>query len=99
MSAPPLIAALACLLVPGLSFGQTSSPTAPVSNAITAPAQKAIGIPSARKRSEALIVLNARGAQLAGTALTLEGVAPSAILFTSRPARAAGHMLTTELVR
>ena len=92
-----LIVALACFLAPGLSLAQTSTPI-PGPNAITAPAQKAIGIPSARKRSEALIVLNARGAQLAGNALTLDGVAPSAILFASRPARAAGHMLTAELV-
>src|SRR6185295_9867920 len=42
--------------------------------------------------------LNARGAQLAGGTLTLENVAPSAILFTSRPARGAGHVLTAELV-
>lgn len=95
---PRLLVALACLLAPGLPLAQTSPPIPPAPNAITAPAQKAIGIPSARKRSEALIVLNARGAQLAGNALTLDGVAPSAILFASRPARAAGHMLTAELV-
>jgi hypothetical protein len=89
---------LACLLTPGLSLAQTPPPVQPASNAITAPAQKTIGMPSARKQSEALIVLNARGAKLAGATLTLEGVAPSAILFASRPARGAGHMLTAELV-
>ncbi|WP_428667172.1 hypothetical protein [Reyranella sp.] len=98
MSAPRLIAALACFLTPALSLAQTPPPIPPAPNAITAPAQKTIGVPSARKRSEALIVLNARGAQLAGAALTLEGVAPSAILFTSRPVRGAGHMQTAELV-
>ena len=98
MSAPRLIAALACFLAPALSLAQTPPPIPPAPNAITAPAQKTIGVPSARKRSESLIVLNARGAQLAGGTLTLENVAPSAILFTSRPARGAGQILTPELV-
>ena len=98
MSASRFIAALACFLTPGLSLAQTPPPTPPAPNAITAPAQKTIGVPSARKRSEALIVLNARDARLAGATLTLDGVAPSAILFASRPVRSAGHMLTTELV-
>jgi len=98
MSAPRFLTALACFLAPALSLAQTPPPIPPAPNAITAPAQKTIGIPSARKRSESLIVLNARGAQLAGGTLTLENVAPSAILFTSRPARGAGHMLTAELV-
>jgi len=98
MSASRFFAALACFLTPGLSLAQTPPPTPPAPNAITAPAQKTIGVPSARKRSEALIVLNARDARLAGATLTLDGVAPSAILFASRPVRSAGHMLTTELV-
>jgi len=99
MSAPRFVAtALACLLAPGLSLAQTPPPVPTAPNAITAPAQKTIGMPSARKRSESLIVLNARGAQLAGGTLTLDNVAPSAILFTSRPVRGAGHMLTPELV-
>jgi hypothetical protein len=95
MSALRLAGLVACLLAPGLSFAQ--APTAPP-NAITNPAQKTIGVPQARKHSEALIVLNARGAKLAGATLGLEGVAPSAILFASRPVRAAGHMLTSEMV-
>jgi hypothetical protein len=99
MSAPRLlVAALACLVVPGLSLAQTPPPVPAPPNAITAPAHKTIGVPQARKRSDALIVLNARGARLASTTLTLDGVAPSAILFATRPARGAGHMLTPELV-
>ena len=95
MSALRLAGFVACLLAPGLSFAQ--APAAPP-NAITQPAQKTIGVPQARKHSEALIVLNARGAKLAGPSLSLEGVAPSAILFASRPVRAAGHLQTTEMV-
>jgi len=98
MSSPRLVAALACFLAPGLSFAQTPPAIPRAPDAITAPAHKTIGVPSARKRSEALIVLNAHDARLAGTTLTLEGVASSAILFTSRPARGAGHMPTAELV-
>jgi hypothetical protein len=99
MSASRLLAAaLAWISVPGLCLAQTPPPMPAAPNAITAPAHKTIGTPSARKRSEALIVLNARGARLASATLTLEGVAPSAILFASRPARGAGHMHTAELV-
>ncbi len=98
MSSTRLAAVLACLLVPGLSSAQTPPPIPPAPNAVTAPAQKTIGVPSTRKRSEALIVLNARGAKLDGATLALDGVAPSAILFASRPTRAAGHMQTAELV-
>jgi hypothetical protein len=90
-----LLAAL--FLAPGPAFAQSmTAPAAP--NAITAPAQKTIGTPSARKGSAALIVINARGAKLAGQKLTLEGVSPSAILFATRPARSVGHMVTPEMV-
>jgi hypothetical protein len=93
-----LTVAFACFFLPALSLAQAPAPVPAVPNAITAPAHKTIGVPAARKHSEALIVLNARSARLAGPMLTLDGVAPSAILFASRPARSAGHMLTPELV-
>ncbi|MFI4998504.1 MAG: hypothetical protein ACHQK9_01390 [Reyranellales bacterium] len=96
MSTARISALVATLLLPHLALAQAPAATPP--NAITAPAQKTIGTPSARKYSEALIVLNARNATLAGQTLTLEGVAPSAILFASRPVRSAGHMLTGELL-
>ncbi|CAN5153872.1 hypothetical protein BH10PSE6_BH10PSE6_43250 [soil metagenome] len=99
MSAPRLLAAtIASFLLPALSLAQTPPPVPAAPNAITAPAHKTIGVPQGRKHSEALIVLNARGARLAGPTLTLDGISPSAILFASRPARGAGHMLTPELV-
>jgi len=62
------------------------------------PLQKTIGqdkpeiVPS-------LIVMNARGATLQGGKLTLTGVAPNAIVFADRPVRAAGHSLTTDLLK
>jgi hypothetical protein len=88
---------LAPALTSGLAFAQTlTAPPAP--NAITAPAQKTIGVPSARQHSSALIVLNARGAKLDGQKLVLDGVLPSATLFTSRPVRSVGHMVTPDMV-
>ena len=91
-----LLAAL--ILAPGLAFAQTlTAPPAP--NAITAPAQKTIGVPAARQHSQALIVLNARGAKLDGQKLVLDGVLPSATLFTSRPVRSVGHMVTPDMVK
>ena len=45
-----------------------------------------------------MIVLNAKGAKLAGRTLTLDGVSPNAIVFADRPIRAAGHALTAHLL-
>jgi hypothetical protein len=89
---------LAGLLLPSLAFAQAPAPVPVPPNAITAPAQKTIGTPSARKRSEALIVLNAKGAALSGNTFVLSGVSPSAILFASRPVRGAGHMSLPDLM-
>lgn len=90
-----LLAAL--LLAPTLAFGQSPPATNAVSNAIAAPAQKRIGVPSQRQYSTALIVLNAAGARLDGAKLVLDGVMPSATLFTSRPVRTVGHMVTPDM--
>lgn len=99
MNAPQRGSLLAALIfAPGLAFAQTlTAPPAP--NAITAPAQKTIGVPAARQHSQALIVLNARGAKLDGQKLVLDGVLPSATLFTSRPVRSVGHMVTPDMVK
>ncbi|MBB4184155.1 hypothetical protein GGE07_000768 [Sinorhizobium terangae] len=61
------------------------------------PLQKTIG----QARTEvvpSLIVLNARGANLADKTLTLTGVAANSILFADRPVRAAGHAPTKQLI-
>ena len=66
-------------------------------DAISAPAQKAIG----KAKTEivpSLIVMNARGASLEGETLTLNGVASNSIVFADRPVRSAGHALTTHLL-
>jgi len=83
------LAIIASLLsVPQLAHAQ---------DAISAPAQKAIG----KAKTEivpSLIVMNARGASLEGETLTLNGVASNSIVFADRPVRSAGHALTTHLL-
>lgn len=90
-----LVAAL--LLAPALAFAQTSPAPAAPPNAITHPAHKTIGKPAKRQYSTALIVINARGAKLDGQKLVLDGVLPTATLFTSRPKRSVGHMVTPDM--
>jgi len=78
--------------------------TAPLSaGAHTVPTHKPlkqIGVPESERTETvpSLIVLNARGATLNGTTLTLLGVASNAIIFADRPVRAAGHALTAHLL-
>lgn len=66
-------------------------------DAISAPATKSIG--AAKPKIEpALIVLNSKGASLAGNKLVLSGVSPNSIMFADRPVRAAGHVATSHLM-
>ena len=74
--------------------GLTFAPPAFAQEA-NAPAQKST---TKSEMVPSLIVVNAQGASLQGETLTLNGVAPSAIVFADRPVRAAGHMLTTHLL-
>jgi hypothetical protein len=87
-----ILAVAAALCGPGSAIAQTAS---------TASSMKTIGTPTAAAKSEvvpSLIVLNSRGATLQGDALTLTGVTPNSILFADRPVRAAGHVLTANLI-
>ncbi len=84
-----LILALAAVL--GLSAGAAAQTPGP------SPA-KTIGKPQAPQIVPSMIVLNAKGAKLAGSTLTLDGVSPNAIVFADRPVRAAGHALTAHLL-
>jgi hypothetical protein len=80
----------------GSVFAQGSA-TAPPNT----PTEKTIGMPSkpdSAKTEPSLIVMNAVGAALDNNKLTLTGIAPSAIIFADRPARAAGHALTVHLL-
>ncbi|MFG1348256.1 hypothetical protein [Xanthobacter autotrophicus] len=55
------------------------------------PLQKAIGVPHADRPIPSLAVINAAGAKLEGSKLTLTGVSTNTIVFADRPVRAAGH--------
>ncbi|BCH24023.1 hypothetical protein MesoLjLc_36910 [Mesorhizobium sp. L-8-10] len=85
---------LAVTAVAGIAL---SGGTALAQDAISAPATKSIG--AAKPKIEpALIVLNSKGASLAGGKLVLSGVSPNSIMFADRPVRAAGHVLTAHLL-
>jgi len=91
--ASALVVALGMLCLPGLAVA--------ADDAIKAPAQKTIGQTTGPNKTEiepSLIVMNSRGASLAGTTLTLTGISPNSIIFADRPVRAAGHALTAHLL-
>src|SRR5476649_2849138 len=85
------------VMAPALTSAQTATPS-PAPKAASAAPMKTIGVPSKRKGSESLIVLNSNGARLSGQTLVLEGTSRSAILFNDRPARGAGHIDLREVV-
>ena len=80
-------------IITGLMFGNHLA----VAEETNTPAQKTISV-AKTEMVPSLIVMSAQGASLQGETLTLEGVAPSSIVFADRPVRAAGHMLTTHLL-
>jgi hypothetical protein len=84
-----LFAAATFLSLPGLAAAQTTTPPQPT---------KTVGKPQQPQLVPSMIVLNARGAKLAGQKLVLEGIAANAIVFADRPVRAAGHALTAHLL-
>ena len=92
-----LLAATALLGLAGPAGAQTAAApqAAPPS---TSQAPKTIGTPRQPHLVPSMIVLNARGAKLAGQKLTLEGVSPNAIVFADRPVRSAGHAMTAHLL-
>ncbi len=83
---------VAAFLAAAPGFAQ-SEPAAPPHH----PLEKTIG----QARPEvvpSLIVMNAGGAVLDGTTLTLRNIAGNSIVFADRPVRAAGHALTSTLL-
>jgi len=88
-----LAVAGASLVIAGATFAQTASPPAHV------PLQKKIGAPTTQHEVvPSLFVLNSKGATLQNGKLVLTGVSPNAIVFADRPARSAGHDLTSRIV-
>jgi hypothetical protein len=86
------VALVAFLYCPQSSFAQSATNMPP-----HVPLQKTIGqakpevVPS-------LIVFNARGADLQGDKLVLNGISQNTIIFADRPVRAAGHDLTKHVI-
>ena len=86
-----LMTIAAVLCVPALALAQAPTTTATTAEPPGKSAVKADMVPS-------LFVLNARGASLQGSTLTLNGISPNSIVFADRPLRAAGHLLTEHLL-
>lgn len=80
------------LLAGGNAFAQETAKKPHV------PLEKTIGQVSQPGPVTSLAVLNADGARLEGNQLVLTGVTKSAILFSDRPVRAAGHVSTEEFI-
>jgi hypothetical protein len=82
------------VLTVGLAVLESGAPAA--AQVIDAPAKNPMGAKTEMVPS--LIVMSAQGATLKGETLTLNGLAPTTIVFADRPVRAAGHMLTSHLI-
>jgi hypothetical protein len=80
------------LLAPGVALSQDAASKPHV------PLEKSIGQTTPTGPVPSLAVLNAAGAKLEGGKLTLTGVSPSSIVFSDRPVRAAGHVMTAQFI-
>src|SRR5271169_1840290 len=85
-----ILAAAAFIAAPAIALAQ---------DAITAPAQKTIGVAAGNAMIPPLAVINSRGASLQGATLTMTGVGANSIVFADRPFRAAGHVLTKHFLK
>lgn len=83
-----LVSIAALLLAPGFALAQTANTSTAPKTADTAKAAKV----------SSLLVVNSRGAKLEGDTLTLEGVSPNTIIFSDRPVRKAGHVMTSKML-
>jgi len=92
-----MITAASLLGAAGLAVAQSPAAAPPQG------APKAIGQTTGQAQIEqkpvpSLIVLNSRSATLEGGKLALVGISPNSIVFADRPVRAAGHVLTANLM-
>jgi hypothetical protein len=78
-----------------LSAGMSVAQEAPPPHV---PGKKQIGQTTQPEIVPSLIVINADGATLDGTTLTLTGIATNSIVFADRPVRAAGHAPTATII-
>lgn len=80
--------------LPVMTLAQDAAPVPPPH----VPLEKQIGQVSRPQVVPSLIVMNADGATLDGTTLTLTGISSNSIVFADRPVRAAGHAPTAVLI-
>jgi hypothetical protein len=85
-----LATAAVLFAAPGVALAQ---------DAISAPAQKTIGVPAKSAMIPSLAVINSRGASLQGNTLTMTDVSSNSIVFADRPVGAAGHVLTKDFLK
>jgi hypothetical protein len=85
-----LMTVAALFAPPGMALAQ---------DAISAPAQKTIGVAANSAMIPSLAVINSRGASLQGNTLTMTDVSSNSIVFADRPLRAAGHVLTEDFLK
>ncbi len=90
-----LITAMALLPITHAASAQTQ---APGPSRVASPANEASSGAVKLTMEPSLIVMNAHGASLQGQTLTLVGVSPNSIVFADRPVRAAGHLLTADVL-
>lgn len=83
-------------LLAGLAFAVGAGPSSAGEQHV--PGAKKIGQPTSQGPIPSLAVLNSKGATLEGNKLTLTGILPSSIVFSDRPYRAAGHVLTSKFI-
>lgn len=86
-----------CLSAAFLS-AMTSCNVANAGDAISNPAQKAVGVPQ-ETIVPSLAVLNSMGAHFSSGRLTLTGVTSNTIVFAERPGRSVGHVLTSDFIK
>ena len=96
-SKPIPVGIIAAIVVLTVGLAVLGAVVPALAQVVSAPAQKTVDA-TKTEMVPSLIVMNAQGASLKGETLTLNGVAPNTIVFTDRPVRAAGHMLTAHLV-
>jgi hypothetical protein len=80
-----------------VDFASAQTPAAGPPQAGSAPAASHGEVKMVMEPS--MIVMNAHGATLLGQTLTLTGVSADSIVFADRPVRAAGHLLTTDVLQ
>jgi hypothetical protein len=93
-----LFTAIALFYIADFASAQTPASGPPQAASAASAASEASHGEVKMTMAPSLIVMNAHGATLLGQTLTLTGVSADSIVFADRPVRAAGHLLTTDVL-